>query len=392
MAVSRVVVFLQENKTTDFYFASMAAWGATIGSQGPLLSGPPDFDQPHDRNAWVHYAMGDYPAYRAQVDTDAVIPFYAYLAKQFVFCDHHFGAGSNSTSGHMLAVGGQTPTFKNPPFVGAHPVWDIPSIFSVAARAKVTWAAFPDQTGYPTKFYKSLNTAPGTDNVHPPSSFLPMASGGELPEVCYVWSPAGFDEHPPATSNPQYVANGHDLVWRRVQAVVDGGGWQDTVFIVSWDDWGGYADSVSTPSAETLPDGLHPNGFQAIGGSRIPLLMFGGQVRQHVDTQWHSHASIPKTIIDLLGLPAMGVPRVDSAPSLAAHVDESLSRPSPPVHGSPITQPTPPTHTPTPDPTGPWTGPTDQAMPSLVTLDGSVLPAPADGVVRPKPPKPPVVR
>jgi len=35
--------------------------------------------------------------------------------------------------------------------------------------------------------------------------------------------------------------------------------------------------------------------------------MFGGRVRQRIDPQWHSHASIPKTIIDLLGLPAMGV-------------------------------------------------------------------------------------
>lgn len=142
-----------------------------------------------------------------------------------------------------------------------------------------------------------------------------MAAGGELPDISYVCSPAGYDEHPPAASNPRYVADGQDLVWRRVQAAGDGGGWPDTVFILTWDDWGGYADSVPTPDVETLPDALHPDGFQAIGGSRIPILMCGGQVRQHLDTQWHSHASIPKTIIDLLGMPPIGVPRVDSAPT-----------------------------------------------------------------------------
>ena len=47
----------------------------------------------------------------------------------------NFGAGSNSTSGHMLAVGGQMPTLKNPPFFGPHPVWDIPSVFTVAGAA-----------------------------------------------------------------------------------------------------------------------------------------------------------------------------------------------------------------------------------------------------------------
>ncbi len=115
LAGHRIVVFLQENKTTDFYFGGLAGWGAAVRHDRPLLSAPPNFDQPHDRSAWVHYAMGDYPGFDVQVDTDTVIPFYAWLAKEHTFCDHHFGLGSNSTSGHMLAVGGQTPTLKTRP-------------------------------------------------------------------------------------------------------------------------------------------------------------------------------------------------------------------------------------------------------------------------------------
>ena len=389
IAGHRVIVFLQENKTTDFYFPTLAAWGAALAQHGGLLATPPDFDQPHDRNAWVHYAMGDYPALAAQIDNDAVIPFYSWLAKQFVFADHHFGAGSNSTSGHMLAIGGQLPTMKNPPFVGAHPVWDIPLIFTVAERAGVSWGAFPDQSGYPTKFYRSLTVAPGTGNVHPPKDFIPMAKAGALPQVCYVWSPSGYDEHPPHVSDPTYVRKGQDLVWQRVQAVIDGGGWATTTFVLTWDDWGGYTDSVPTPVIETVPDAVHPTGFAAIGGSRIPLIMFGGKVTQGIDPHWHSHASIPRTIIDLLGLPPMGVPRVDTAPTLAGHVDTTLTRPEPPAPGTVITQPTPPHPPPQPVPPAPWAGPLGQPMPPLITLDGSTLPAPTDGVVRVKPPKPP---
>src|SRR6266446_1500511 len=166
-----IVIFIQENKTTDFYFPTLANWGADVLNLGNLLQNAPDFDQPHDRNSWVHYKMGDYPAARLQVDNDQVIPFYSWLAKQFTFCDHHFGLGSNSTPGHMLAIGGQSPTLKNPPFVGAHPTWNIPSIFSVADAAGVSWAAFPDGSGYPTKFYASLNTPAGAANVHSPSQF-----------------------------------------------------------------------------------------------------------------------------------------------------------------------------------------------------------------------------
>ena len=41
VAGHRVVVFLQENKTTDFYFPSLAAWGAVVADGAGLLAGPP---------------------------------------------------------------------------------------------------------------------------------------------------------------------------------------------------------------------------------------------------------------------------------------------------------------------------------------------------------------
>jgi hypothetical protein len=48
--------------------------------------------------------------------------------------------------------------------------------------------------------------------------------------------------------------------------------------------------------------------------------------------------SIPKTVLELLGLPALGVPRVDDAPSLEDLIDSSVSNPPPPAVGTTITQ------------------------------------------------------
>ncbi|MDP9168763.1 MAG: hypothetical protein M3O32_22315, partial [Actinomycetota bacterium] len=292
----RVVVFLQENKTTDFYFPTMAEWGAAVANNGTLLTAPPNFDQPHDRNAWVHYSMGDYPALAVQIDNDGVIPFYSYIAKEFVFSDHHFGSGSNSTPGHMLAVGGQTPTQKNPPFGSGGPQWDIPSIFMHAERAGITWAAFTGADSYPVKFYTELNTPGAKKNIHTGTAdFVSMAKAKKLPQLVYAWSPGGSNEHPPHSPDPQYISRGQRLVWERVAAVVQAGQWAETVFILTWDDWGGYADHVVTPDSERVPDVLHPGGFALIGGPRIPLIIFGGAVEQAIDNTWHSHASVPKT-------------------------------------------------------------------------------------------------
>jgi hypothetical protein len=388
----RIVVFIQENKTTDFYFPTLAAWGAEIKTGGPLLSAPPDHDQNHSRNAWVHFRMGDYPALPDQINNDTIIPYYSWLAKTYTFCDHHFGGGSDSTSGHMLAVGGQTPTMKNPPFGKGGPLWDLPSIFMLAQRAGLSWAAFTDSDSYPVKFYTELNTAAAKKNIHTnPADFVTMAKAGTLPQLVYAWAPSGLDEHPPDTGpNPQYIANGQQLVWQRVDAIVQAGGWANTVFILTWDDWGGYTDHVITPDSERVPDALHPGGFQAIGGSRIPLLMFGGAVMQGIDNTWHSHASIPKTIMDLFGLPKFGVPRVDTAPSMASRVLATLNRPQPPALGATVAQPPPPSPTPQPVPPPPWTGPMGQLMPPLVANGGKTIPAPTDGTVSARPPSPPI--
>ncbi len=162
----RIVIFIQENKTTDFYFPTLADWGAEVVHPGHLLPNAPDFDQPHDRNAWVHYKMGDYPAARLQVDTDRVIPFYSWLAKQFTFCDRHFGLGTNSTPGHMLAIGGQTPTLRNPPSTQPEPMWDLPTLFKHVERAGLSWGAFPDDHDYPVKYYTELSDPKSRRHIH----------------------------------------------------------------------------------------------------------------------------------------------------------------------------------------------------------------------------------
>jgi Phosphoesterase family len=392
MVMVRVVILMQENKTPDFYFPTLASWGADIQNRGNLLTSPPLPDPPHDRNAWVHYKMGDYAPTTLQIDNDALLPYYSWLAKQFTYCDYHFGLGTNSTPGHMLAVGGQTPTLRNPPS-GTAPVWDLPTIFKHVEAAGHTWGAFTGTNLYPVMFYKELADPTSRKSIYTstqPSDdkFTAMAVAQSLPDFSLVWSPAGYDEHAPdQTANPQYVTKGQNLTWQRVDAVVKAGGWANTVFILTWDDWGGYADHVSTPNAETVIDALHPAGFQLIGGSRIPMLMFGGQVRQGIDTNWHSHAVIPKTVIDLLGLRPFGIPRVDTSASLAGRVDAKLGRPVPPAFGSPVVQPSAPNPTPKIQAPNPWGGPNAQALPKLVANGGATIPAPDDAVVSVKPPK-----
>jgi len=106
------------------------------------------------------------------------------------------------------------------------------------------------------------------------------------------------------------------LSWQRVDAVVKAGGWP-TRFHADLGRFGADTPThVSTPDAETVVDALHPSGFQLSGGSRIHDAHVRGRVKQGIDTSWHSHAVIPKTVIDLLGLAPFGISRVDTSASL----------------------------------------------------------------------------
>jgi phospholipase C len=43
--VQHVIIFVQENHTTDNYFRSMRAWGANVATGWPLQPNPPARDQ-----------------------------------------------------------------------------------------------------------------------------------------------------------------------------------------------------------------------------------------------------------------------------------------------------------------------------------------------------------
>jgi len=372
--ISHVVIFVQENHTTDNYFRSMAAYGANVAADWPVAANPPASDQPHDRHAYYRWLTGKITGAHVQFDTTAVLPFYAWLAASGAFLENHCsGFGTNSTPNHLLIVGGQTPTLKNPSRSAPQPVWDMPSLPGHAADNNLSWKAYTGSSGYPLEFYTQLKGSPNiVRSAGPSAQFLADAAAGSLPALSMVWHDSPYDEHPVAD-----VTRGQNAIWQAVGAVASAGLWNSTVFLLTWDDWGGYDDHVATPNVET-----DLGGIQLAYGPRLPLLMFGGRVRPGIDHRWCSHASIPKTALQLFGLPALGVARVDNDPGLADLIDLSPQPPSfapaPPAYGTTITQP--PTPQPAPAPSPPPPPPVSVPAPvgPVLLRDGTTLPPPND--------------
>jgi hypothetical protein len=372
--VKRVVIMVQENHTVDCYFRGLRPYGGNVATDWPIAQNPPPADPAHNRKAYFDWLTGTSSGEHVQFDTVNLLPYYLYLAVTGAFLENHCAAfGTNSTANHLIIVGGQSPTLVNP---SGTPRWDMPSLLGLAQENGVAWRAYAGSGNYPVAFYAQLN---GSANVVPNSRFITDAQAGSLPALVMLWHDSPFDEHPRAD-----VTEGMKRIWQSVDAVVKAGGWTQTVFMLTWDDWGGYDDHVKTPALEYTPDNV-----QLAYGPRIPLLIFGGPVKPGIDSRWCGHASIPKTAVELLGLPALGVLRVDQAPSLADLVDPKRApSPPPPAYGSPVALPPAPSPPITPDPTPPPPAGAPQLVGPVTLRDGSTLPPPNDAPL-PRQPNPP---
>jgi hypothetical protein len=365
LPVEHVVVAVQENHTTDNYFRRLAPYGANVAADWPLTPNPPSHDQPHDRRAYYDWLTKG-TAEHSQFDTAAVLPYYLYLALTGAFLENHCsGFGTNSTPNHLLILGGQSPTLKNPSRSGPQPVWDLPSLPGLAEEHGLSWSVYAASGGYPVGFYGQLQ---GSPRVLHSAAFAGDVEASGLPALTFLYHDSPLDEHPPAD-----VTKGMNAIREAVDAVVGKGLWETTVFMLTWDDWGGWDDHVATPLVEYTPDNV-PLAY----GPRVPLLLFGGSVVPGIDSRWCSHVSIPKTALQLLGLPPLGVPRLDDDPGLADLVEPTRRNPPPPPSPQAPPIPSPPSPPRPPDPLPPPPGAAPIAVPEIVLRDGTTLPPPND--------------
>jgi phospholipase C len=365
-AIKHVVIIVQENHTTDNYFRSMTAYGANVATGWPTAANPPTGDQPHDRHAYWRWLTHQITGAHVQFDTLKDLPFYAYLAATGAFLENHCsGFGTNSTPNHLLLVGGQSPTLRNPPRSAPPPLWDMPSLPGVAQDHGLDWRAYTGRSQYPLDFYKQLK---GSPKIAQTAQFAADARAGKLGTLSYIWHDSPLDEHPPAN-----VTLGHNAIWQAVDTVVRAGRWNDTLFMLTWDDWGGFDDHAATPNVEITPDGV-----QVAYGPRVPLLLFGGHVRPGIDSRWCSHVSVPKTAVQLLGLPALGVPRLDNDPGLADLIDARHTNPPRPLFGTSIVQPPAPHPKPPAHPLPPPPVDKPAKIGRIVLRGGKTLPPPND--------------
>jgi phospholipase C len=184
---------------------------------------------------------------------------------------------------------------------------------------------------------------------HPYAQFLAHAATGKLPAVSFVdpfftqqGEGTGNDDHPHAD-----IRRGDAFLAEAFQAVAAGPAWANTVFIITYDEWGGFFDHVAPPRA-TAPNMMDPDlaGGKALLGFRVPVIIAspftrGNPSNPHVSRLTFDHTSVLKLIEWRWGLPPLTARDASNdVANLALALN--LANPRPIVPDLPITLGAPP--------------------------------------------------
>jgi phospholipase C len=91
----------------------------------------------------------------------------------------------------------------------------------------------------------------------------------------------GYSDHP--LDSPKF---GQMYVNEILKELVDAGYWNNSLIIITWDDWGGFFDHVKPPVIDSYGYGL-----------RVPAIILGGHVKSgFIDSTQYSFDSILATI------------------------------------------------------------------------------------------------
>lgn len=173
--------------------------------------------------------------------------------------------------------------------------------------------------------------------THPYAEFLAACETGTLPHVSYL-DPRFIDEAS-GTSNDDHphadIRNGEAFLNQVYAAVTNSPAWQNTVLIITFDEWGGFFDHVAPPLGP-IPPADAVLGSDGRLGFRVPALIISPFARrQFVARRAFDHTSVLKLIEWRWNLAPLTV-RDAGANNLAAILDFDQPDSSAPAFSVPV--------------------------------------------------------
>jgi phospholipase C len=326
--IANLVIVIKENHSYDNYFGMLGRGdGFTLDADGVPINSNPDR---HGRPVGVHHQPLPFnPSFHVSQTWNAShlqwnggamdgfvtttgsdepmgyldesdLPWYYALARTFGIGDRYFASClaqtfpnrrflQAATADGLVATALPSP-FVHPPRSGL--IWD-----RLDARG-ISWANYfvevPEVGLWPRTLLRYH------DHLHPIGDFLEDCRAGRLPAVSLVTSDIPF------ASEGEFEDDqvGEAFTATLFDAVSTGPQWAGLMFILAWDEGGGYYDHVPPPAAvapDDVPPAIHvppdqPGGFDRYG-FRVPCIVASPYSKPgHVSSVVYDHTSVLATI------------------------------------------------------------------------------------------------
>ena len=352
--IKKIVVVMMENRSFDH----LLGWHPTADARQEGLEYPDgsggtqltyhltDFQgcgHPEPDHSWggarEEYADGAMTGFLTAGDNDAFAigyyteqdrPFTSALARNFTTLDRFFASVLGPTfPNRMFLYAAQTDRLENTLEIST-----LPTIFDRLLEKQVNVKYYPSDFSFLLLW--GAKYAPITS---PYGQFLMDAAAGKLPQVSFV-DPRFFgDDIGIGGSDHPYsdIREGDAFLSRTFDAVASGPDWPGTIFIVIYDEWGGFFDHVAPPRA-AAPNDVDPDivDGKALLGFRVPAIVASPFTRGNPDaprvvSDVFDHTSVLKLIEWRFGLaPLTARDASDDVGSLLDALDLTTFDPSVP--------------------------------------------------------------
>ncbi len=252
--------------------------------------------------------------------TQQDLPFTYDLATQFPIADRWFSsclAQTDPNRRYLIAATSSGMTDD----IGVSPGGIVPdatlvapangTIFDRLTTYGISWAdyytSFP--TGVTAELYPEQDAAVTALHMKPIADFFSDAAAGTLPSFSLLDPDFGTQSQ----ENPQNIVVGEAFLAKVVQALGSSPLWPKTLFILTYDEHGGYYDHVPPPVAlapDAIPPTVQPgettyDGF-ARYGFRVPTVVVSPYAkRSYVSHTVYDHTSILALVERKFNLPAI---------------------------------------------------------------------------------------
>ena len=209
------------------------------------------------------------------------LPYYYDLASFFATSDTwHSPILANTVPNRMYLMAATSFGHEYPDNTG-HPLYAQPTFFRAMNNANVSWLYYYKDGIFLANFQDFQDPTIGTKTF--PISDLLSRLGGTcsgvacdpdkaLPEVIFIDSASGssgLDEHP-----DNNIQSGAAYVQSIITALMNSDAWQDSIFILTYDEGGGLYDHVA-PFQVPLPDSYAPGQCPDVNNGSVDYCKLG---------------------------------------------------------------------------------------------------------------------